>query len=135
MNAAPIIKRVHPAATAPDPLHGLFAATIKGKTATVEYEPDPDLRDTEQIPLLEQGGIDEFLRREVLPYAPDACYSSAAVKVGYEINFNRHFYKPQRMRSLEEIRADILALENDTEGLLVGILGQQNQPTLARAKS
>ena len=60
---------------------------------------------------------------------------SAAVKVGYEINFNRHFYKPQRMRSLEEIRADILALENDTEGLLAGILGQQNQPTLARAKS
>ena len=134
-NAAPIIKRIHPTGTIPAPLHGLVAIITKRKPAVVEYEPDPDLRDTEQISLLEQGGIDEFLRREVLPYAPDACYSSAAVKVGYEINFNRYFYKPQRMRSLEEIRADILALENDTEGLLAGILGQQNQPTLARTKS
>ena len=45
------------------------------------------------------------------------------MKVGYEINFNRHFYKPQPMRSLEEIRADILALERETEGLLAAILG------------
>ena len=134
-NASPIIKTVHPATTVHNSLHGLFATTIKGKPAVVEYEPDPDLRDTEQIPLLENGGIDAFLRREVLPYAADAWYTPSNVKVGYEINFNRHFYKPQRMRSLEEIRADILALENDTEGLLAGILGQQNQPTLARAKS
>jgi type I restriction enzyme M protein len=40
----------------------------------VEYEPDPDLRDTEQVPLLEEGGVDAFLEREVLPYAPDAWY-------------------------------------------------------------
>ena len=46
-----------------------------------------------------------------------------AVKIGYEINFNRHFYKPQPMRPLEEIRADILALEQETEGLLGEIVG------------
>ena len=44
------------------------------------------------------------------------------MRVGYEINFNRHFYKPQAMRSLEDIRADILALEQETEGLLAGII-------------
>ena len=57
-----------------DPLRGLFAATIGGKRCVVEYEPDTDLRDTEQVPLLEEGGIEAFLRREVLPHAPDAWY-------------------------------------------------------------
>ena len=122
-NAPPIIKRVHASGTAPDPLHGLFAATIKGKTATVEYEPDPDLRDAEQIPLLEDGGVDAFLRREVLPYAEDVWYTPTSIKVGYEISFNRHFFKPQPMRSLDEIVADIVALENESEGLLVQIIG------------
>ena len=70
----------------------------------MEYEPDTDLRDTEQIPLLHPGGIEAFLREEVLPYAPDAWYNPDAVKIGYEINFNRHFYKPQPMRPLDEIR-------------------------------
>ena len=123
-NAAPIIKRIHPAGTTPDPLHGLFTATIKGKPAVVEYEPDPDLRDTEEIPLLEDGGVDAFLRREVLPYADDAWYPPTSIKTGYEINFNRHFYKPQPMRPLAEIRADILALEKETEGLLSEIIGE-----------
>ena len=89
----------------------------------MEYEPDTDLRDTEQIPLLHPGGIEAFLQEEVLPYAPDAWYNPLAVRVGYEINFNRHFYKPQPMRSLEEIRADILALERETEGLLAEVIG------------
>ena len=121
-NAAPIIKRVHPATTVPDPLHGLSTTTIKGKPAVVEYEPDPDLRDTEQIPLLEEGGIDAFLRREVLPYAGDAWYMPPNVKVGYEINFNRHFYKPQPMRTLDEITTDIITLERESEGLLTAII-------------
>ena len=116
--APPVIRKVHKSTVDPDPLRGLFPATIKGKSAVVEYEPDPDLRDTEQVPLLEEGGIDEFLRREVLPYAPDAWYVPDSVKVGYEISFTRHFYKPQPLRPLEEIRADILALERETEGLL-----------------
>ena len=93
--APPVIRKVHKSNVDPDPLRGLFPATIKGKSAVVEYEPDPDLRDTEQVPLLEEGGIDEFLRHEVLPYAPDAWYVPDSVKVGYEISFTRHFYKPQ----------------------------------------
>ena len=122
-NSAPIIKKVHGAGTTPDPLHGLFPTTIKGEPVVVEYEPDPDLRDTEQVPLLEDGGVDAFLRREVLPYAHDAWYMPSSVKTGYEINFNRHFYKPQPMRPLDEIRADILALERETDGLLGQVLG------------
>ena len=89
----------------------------------VEYEPDTDLRDTEQVPLLEEGGIEAFLRREVLPHAPDAWYDPDSVKIGYEISFTRYFYKPQPLRTLEEIRADILALEKETEGLLGEIIG------------
>jgi type I restriction enzyme M protein len=116
-DASAVIRRIHKHAT-PDPLHGLFEATIDGKAVVVEYEPDSDLRDTEQVPLLEPGGVDGFLEREVLPYAPDAWYDPASEKIGYEISFTREFYKPQPQRSLEEIRADILALERETEGLI-----------------
>ncbi len=70
------------------------------------------------MPLLEGGGIEAFLLREVLPYTPDAWYVPDSVKVGYEISVTRHFYKPQPQRPLEEIRADILALERETKGLL-----------------
>ena len=62
-----MIKKVHRKGVAPAPLHGLFQATIGGQPAVVEYEPDPDLRDTEQVPLLHEGGIDGFLRRERCP--------------------------------------------------------------------
>jgi type I restriction enzyme M protein len=89
----------------------------------VEYEPDSELRDTEQVPLLEPGGIEAFIRREVLPHAPDAWIDEASIKTGYEISFTRYFYKPQPLRTLEEIRADILALEKETEGLLFEIIG------------
>ena len=122
-NAAPIIRKVLSASAEANPLEGRFPTTLKGKPAVVEYEPDPDLRDTEQVPLIHPGGIEAFLQEEVLPYAPDSYYNPEAVRIGYEINFNRHFYKPQPMRSLEEIRADIVALERETEGLLAGIIG------------
>ena len=121
--AVPIIKKVLPADAEPNPLWGKVTMILNGKPVVVEYEPDTDIRDTEQIPLLHPGGIEAFLREEVLPYATDAWYNPDVVKIGYEINFNRHFYKPQPMRSLEEIRADILALERETEGLLAGIMG------------
>ena len=120
--AAPIIRKVLPTSVGNNPLEGRVDVTLKGKPAVVEYEPDTDLRDTEQIPLLHSGGIEAFLQEEVLPYAPDAWYNPEAVKIGYEINFNRHFYKPQPMRSLDEIRADILVLERETEGLLNAII-------------
>jgi type I restriction enzyme M protein len=122
-SAPPVIKKVHRKGTMPDPLHGLFEVTISNKRCVAEYEPDGDLRDTEQVPLLEEGGIDAFLRREVLPHAPDAWYDPESVKTGYEINLTRYFYKPQPLRTLEEIRADILALEKETEGLLSEIIG------------
>ena len=121
-NAPPIIRKVWPTGTDADALQGKIEVTLKGKPAVVEYEPDTDLRDTEQIPLLHPRGIEAFLKDEVLPYAPDAWYNPEAVKIGYEINFNRHFYKPQPMRSLEAIRADILALEQESEGMLEAIL-------------
>src|SRR5207237_3078074 len=105
-----------------DPLHGFFEATVDGKEAVVEYEPDSELRDFEQVPLLEPGGIEAFIRREVMPYTPDAWIDEAATKIGYEISFTRHFYKPQPLRTLEKIRADIIALERETEGLLDEVL-------------
>ena len=94
-SAPPVIKKIHKRDTEADPLRGLFAATINGRPAVVEYEPDTALRDTEQIPLQEAGGIEAFLRREVLPYAADAWYHSGTVKIGYEVSFTRYFYKPQ----------------------------------------
>jgi type I restriction enzyme M protein len=122
-DAPAVIKRVHKKGTAPDPLRGLFETRIDGRAAVVEYEPDPELRDTEQVPLLEKGGIEAFIQREVTSYAPDAWYVPESVKIGYEVSFNRHFYKPQPMRSLADIRADVRALERETEGLLSEILG------------
>ena len=123
--AEPVVKRIHRSGIVePDPIRGLVEATIDGRLRVVEYEPDNELRDTEQMPLLEEGGIESFLRREMLPYASDAWYDPASVKIGYEISFTRYFYEPQPMRTLEEIRADILALERETEGLLEEILDE-----------
>ena len=121
--AAPVIRKVHkPDKAQADPVRGRFATNLNGKPAVVEYEPDTDLRDTEQVPLLEEGGIEAFVHREVLPYVPDAWIDESATKIGYEIPFTRHFFKPPEMRTLAEIRADIEALERETEGLLSEIL-------------
>jgi hypothetical protein len=121
--APPVIRKIHKSGKA-DPLRGLFEATIKGKRCVVEYEPDADLRDTEQMPLMEVGGIEAFIRREVLPHAADAWFDEDAAKIGYEIILNRYFYKPQPLRSLDEIKKDIVALEKETEGLLQEIIGE-----------
>ncbi len=121
--ASEVIKRIHKEGIIADPIRGKFAASIEGKSFVVEYEPDSDLRDTEQIPLLENGGIEAFIRREVLPYAEDAWCDAETVKTGYEISFTRYFYKPQPLRTLDEIKADILLLEKQTEGLLGQIVG------------
>jgi type I restriction enzyme M protein len=88
-----------------------------------QYEPDSELRDTEQVPLKEPGGIDAFFAREVLPHAPDAWIATDKTQIGYEISFARYFYKPVPLRTLAEIRADILALEQQSEGLLYKIVG------------
>jgi type I restriction enzyme M protein len=123
-DAPPVIRKIHKKGTAADPLRGLFATSIDGKPAVVEYEPDPDLRDTEQIPLLEEAVSKLFCAARCCPTrrTPGTCPES--VKTGYEISFTRYFYKPQPLRTLEEIRTDILALEKETEGLLDEIIGR-----------
>lgn len=122
-SAPPVIAKIHkPGKVAADPMRGLYETTVDGKPSVVEYEPDSDLRDTEQVPLLEEGGIEAFIRREVLPYTPDAWINEDATKIGYEVSFTRHFYKPKPLRSLQEISADILAIEKEAEGLLDGLL-------------
>ncbi len=121
-DAPRVIRKIHKRGTEPDILRGLFVAMLNGKPAVVEYEPDAELRDTEQIPLTEEGGIEAFLHREVLPYAKDAWYKPDSVKVGYEISFNRYFYKPAPMRTLEEIQADILTLQTKADSLLPDFL-------------
>ncbi len=67
------------------------------------------------------------ISREVLPYTPDAWINIAATKVGHEVSFTRHFYKPKPLRTLAEISADILAIEMEAEGLLDGLLVQGAQ--------
>lgn len=84
-------------------------------------EPDTELRDAENVPL--SDNIDDYLKREVLPHVPDAWMDRSKDKVGYEINFTKEFYKYTPLRSLEEIRKDILALEKETEGLMDEVLG------------
>ncbi len=92
-------------------------------------EPDPELRDTESVPLAE--GIEDFFKREVLPHVPDAWIdrSKCDLKdgqvgiVGYEINFNRYFYRYTPPRPLEDIQADISAIESDILRLLAEVTG------------
>ena len=121
-----MVRKIHgPGRTEPkpDPIHGLIETSADGRHLVVEYESDSELRDTEQVPLLDEGGIEGFLRREVLPFAPDAWYEPDSVRIGYEIGFTRHFHEPRPMWSMDEIRADIPALERETEGLLGEIVG------------
>ena len=118
-SAPPVVGKIHkPGKAKPDPLHGLYEVELEGKKAVVEYEADGELRDFEQIPLLEEGGIEAFIRREVLPYTADAWIVEDDTKIGYEVSFTRHFYQPPQLRTLAEISADILKLEEETEGLL-----------------
>jgi len=117
--APAVIAKVHkPGKMKSDSLYGLFDALVDGKSVVVEYETDSELRDSEQVPLLEEGGIEAFIRREVLPYTPDAWIKSNAIKIGFEVSFTRHFYQPPQLRTLAQISADILVLEQETEGLL-----------------
>jgi type I restriction enzyme M protein len=79
-------------------------------------EPDPELRDTESVPLKES--IAEYFKREVLPHVPDALIDESKTKIGYEIPLNRHFYRYEPPRPLEVIEADIKALEGEILALL-----------------
>lgn len=78
-------------------------------------KPDTSLRDYEKVPL--EDDIDDYFEKEVKPHILDAWMDRGKDKVGYEVNFTRYFYKYTPLRSLEEIKSDFLALEEETEGL------------------
>lgn len=79
--------------------------------------------DKEQVPLSYEGGIEAFIENEVKPYAPLAFIKPGTEKIGYELSFTKYFYQPVQLRTLEEIGADIRAIEAETSGLLNEILG------------
>ena len=93
---------------------------VKNKRGKIEI--DKTLRDKEQVPLTYEGGIEAFVRNEILPYTPDAIVDTDDYVIGYELSFTKYFYKPKQLRTLDEIRADIRAIEESTKGLLNEIL-------------
>ena len=102
----------------------MFEDTANGKTVVVEYELDSALGDIEQIPLQEDRAIDAFPKRKIQPLTPDAWYRTGTVEIGYEISFNRYFYKPQPMRILAEAApACVRAPKQHTDGLSAETLG------------
>ncbi|MGD1809546.1 type I restriction-modification system subunit M [Dapis sp. BLCC M126] len=92
------------------------AVVLKRTKKGVVYQPDVELRDTENVPLKED--IEEYFQREVLPHVPDAWIDFYKVVRGYEISFTKYFYKFQKLRSLEDIVEELLELEKEAEGML-----------------
>jgi type I restriction enzyme M protein len=97
---------------------GYFASDKKGEYTV--YETESDLRDAENVPLKET--IHSYFLREVLPHVPEAWINLDATKIGYEISFNKYFYQHKPLRAIEEVTADILALEKESDGLIAEIL-------------
>jgi type I restriction enzyme M protein len=106
----------------------LSALSEKDETADIcvdskgNPEPDPDLRDTENVPLKED--IHEYFEREVKPHVPDAWIDETKTKIGYEIPFTRHFYKYQPLRPSEEIMREIIELEKSISEKLKKVMGE-----------
>jgi type I restriction enzyme M protein len=98
--------------------YGYYATANKGEYIT--YETESDLRDTESVPLKEN--IYEYFLREVKPHVSEAWINLDATKIGYEISFNKYFYRHKPLRDIEEVSADILKLEEESEGLIREIL-------------
>lgn len=98
--------------------YGYFPSDKKGEY--IEYETESDLRDSENVPLKEN--IYEYFLREVKPHVAEAWISLDAIKIGYEISFNKYFYRHKPLRSIEEVSKDILELERQSDGLIREIL-------------
>jgi type I restriction enzyme M protein len=98
--------------------YGYYPTAKKGEYLT--YETESDLRDTENIPLKEN--IYDYFLREVKPHVDEAWINLDATKIGYEISFNKYFYKHKPLRNIGEVTADILALEKESDGLIAEIL-------------
>ncbi len=98
--------------------------TVKDANANpVAGEADSDLRDTELIPFTYEGGIEGFMKNEVLSYAPDAWIDEKKTQIGYEISFNKYFYRSVNLRSMDEIITSLNELEKEADGMLAGIVG------------
>jgi len=108
---AAALKKVRPFITEKDP-----------SAQPIEDEPDVDLRDTENIPFTYAGGVDAFMKNEVLTYAPDAWVDEKKTQIGYEISFTKYFYKPVELRDMSDILNSLSTLEQETDGLLAGIM-------------
>ena len=108
---AAALKKIRPFITEKDPA-----------AKPIEGEPDVDLRDTENIPFTYAGGVDAFMKNEVLTYAPDAWVDEKKTQVGYEISFTKYFYKPVELRPMDEILKSLNDLEQEADGLLAGIM-------------
>lgn len=106
------------------PDFGYYPTGKKGEYLT--YEASADLRDSESIPL--KDSIYQYFLDEVKPHVAEAWLNMESVKIGYEISFNKYFYHHKPLRSLEAVAADILALEQQAEGLIADILGLQKLP-------
>lgn len=91
-------------------------------TKPIDGEPDTELRDYENIPFKYEGGIDAFIRNEVLPYAPDAWVDEDKTEIGYEISFTKYFYKPVELREMDEILGDLKELEKKADGMMAEIM-------------
>ena len=90
------------------------------KTGVITYEPDTDLRDTEKIAVNED--IQAYFDREVKPYVDDAWIDWDSIEIGCEISFNKYFYKPVALRTLQENEADIIALDKESDGFIKELL-------------
>lgn len=101
--------------------YGLYPVT---KGSYIIYESDSDLRDSEKIAVSED--IREYFLREVRPYAPDAWINLPSTKIGCEISFNKYFYEPKPLRSLEENEADIIAIDAESQKLIRSLLNLGN---------
>lgn len=125
--AAPVIKKEYKANSSDlitltdvygisDSLFADYGYALTEKGTYVEYEPDSDLRDTEKIPVKED--IYGYFQREVRTYVDDAWISMSQTKIGCEISFNKYFYKPAPLRTLEENEHDILELDKQSQGFI-----------------
>ena len=90
------------------------------KNTYITYETESDLRDTEHVPL--KDNIHSYFKREVQPHVAEAWINLDATKIGYEISFNKYFYEHTPLRDIEEVTADILELEQQSDGLIADIL-------------
>ena len=105
-----VLKKIRPFITERDP-----------DAKPLTHEADPELRDVESVPFTYEGGIEAFMKNEVLPYAPDAYVDETKTQIGYEISFTKYFYRPEELRSMNEILEGINKLDIESREILSGL--------------